>query len=325
MNPKHPMRYPIVLTSLAVLALLAALLLFPGGVQAQDAGVCDRTPEVRDWLLAHLATTDCATVTTAQLNGFSGTNVTDPDSTDDQLLNAIEITGYSSPTLLRSDFEGLSSSAIAAVVIKDSPALRAVPADAFDGFNKGSLKDVFLIRNGIKVIAPGAFDGMSLVATLGLQHNDIVELPGGALSGLTGMTHLDLRGNRLTALPSNLFDGVTRLDDLKLSSNRLETLPVGIFAGLNLGTIEVIDNNIATLPANVFDPVNPGTINLTGNDLTTLDEDIFDGLDATFSDLSLRDNQLTALPTDLFDPLDDSLYLLLLDGNSITIVARGHL
>ena len=85
MNPKHSIRYPIVLTSLAVLALLAAaLFLLPGGVQAQDAGICGRTPEVRDWILARLNATDCATVTTTQLNGISDT-VMKPGDPEDRL------------------------------------------------------------------------------------------------------------------------------------------------------------------------------------------------------------------------------------------------
>ena len=317
MNPKHPTRYLFVLKSLAALALLAALLIIPGGTQAQDAGICDRTPEVRDWLLAMLSASDCATVTTAQLNGITGTNVAYPDgAADDQLQNAIEITGYSSPTLLRSDFKGLTNTGIKAVVISDSPALRAVPADAFDGFSKGSLTEVFLIYNGIKAIAPGAFSDMTALLTLGLRHNDIGELDESVFSGLT-MRDLDLRGNHLTALPSDLFDGLTMIDYLDLSSNNLTTLPEDIFAGLDPSTIYLSDNNIATLPAGVFDPVNPDFIELTGNDLTTLDGAIFAGL-TDLDELSLRDNQLTSLPAALFEPLDDSLQFLLLDGNSIT-------
>ena len=318
MNPKHPTRYLIVLTSLAVLALLAALLMVPGGAHAQNTGICDRTPEVRDWLLARLSATDCATVTTAQLNGITGTSVAHPGGAPgDQLLNAIEITGYSSPTLLRSDFEGLSSGAISTVVIRDSPALRAVPADAFDELSKGSLRNVFLIHNGIKVIAPGAFSDMTALVTLGLWHNDIAALHDGVFSGLTDMTELDLRGNRLTALPSDLFDGLTTIDGLDLSSNSLTTLPEDIFAGLDLDDIRLGDNNIATLPTDVFDPVNPQILDLANNELTTLDEDIFDGL-TNLQFLSLNDNGLTTLPTDLFDPLDNSLNGLSLAGNSIT-------
>ena len=318
MNPKHPIRYLFVLKSLVALALLAALLMVPGGAQAQDAGICERTPEVRDWILARLSATDCATITTTRLNGFSGTNVAHPGGAPgDQLMNAIEITGYSSPTLLSSDFEGLTNTGIKAVVIRDSPALRAVPADAFDELSKGSLTDVFLIHNGIKAIAPGAFSGMTALLTLGLWHNDIAVLHDGVFSGLTALLELDLSGNRLSALPSGLFGGLTSLDVLNLSSNSLTTLPEDIFAGIGPGTIDLADNNIATLPADVFDTVNPVSLDLGNNELTTLDEDIFDGL-TNLQFLSLNGNGLTTLPTDLFDPLDNSLNGLSLAGNSIT-------
>ena len=314
MSAGRPRSYLFVLKSLAVLALLAALLMIPGGAQAQDAGICGRTPEVRDWILARLSATDCATVTTLQLNGIRGTNV-HPAFVESAFQQAMGITGYSSPTLLRSDFEGLTS--ISVVVISDSPALRAVPADAFDGFTKGALVDVVLNHNGIKVIAPGAFSGMFSLVTLGLQHNDLVVLHDGVFSGLTDMTDLDLRGNRLTALPSDLFDGLTLFNDLDLSSNSLTTLPEDIFDGVNVNYIDLQNNNIATLPADVFDYPSPTFIDLSDNSLTTLAEDIFDGHDG-LQELSLRDNRLTALPTELFDGMDSTLTGLDLARNSIT-------
>ena len=46
--------------------------------------------------------------------------------------------------------------------------------------------------NGIKVIAPGAFSGMSSLIGLHLQNNDIAVLPEGALSGLTAVDRLEL-------------------------------------------------------------------------------------------------------------------------------------
>ena len=248
MSAAHPLASLRVLTSLAALALLAAaLFLLPSGAQAQTTSVCDRTPEVETWILRQIpSATNCADVTTTQLNGIAGESVTVPFVSGSSIPGIMWITGYSNPTLLSSDFAGLTG--IRAVLIVDSPALRAVPSDAFDGLTEGSLTHVLLPRNGIKAIGPGAFNGMTAVTRLDLRYNDIVELPEPVFSGLTAMTSLVLRGSRLTALPSDLFDGLTALDNLDLSSNSLTTLPADIFAGLDLQTIDLRRNKITSLP-----------------------------------------------------------------------------
>ena len=108
-------------------SVAAALLLASFGSSAnasppqQVAGVCSRTPEVITWILAQTGDTDCADVTEAELNGITA---------------PVSINGYSNPTLLRSDFAGLTG--VLSVDVAWSPALKRVPADAFAELTKGN-------------------------------------------------------------------------------------------------------------------------------------------------------------------------------------------
>ena len=271
--------------------------------------ICDRTPEVETAVLQIVWISDpdatCSTVTSEQLAAIDG---------------KLYIIGYSNPTLLKSDFEGLTG--ITSIEISRSPMLRTVPADAFDEFNKSGVFDLFLRFSGIKTLEAGAFDGFSNLEILLLQSNQIRDLEEGIFDGLTAMAELNVQENLLTDLPEGIFDDLSNLQILSLHNNRLSTLPDGVFEeNSSLTNISLGQNNLTELDADLFDPLDDSLTDLYfgNNDLTTLPEDIFDGLDG-IARLDFTGNDLTALPVDLFDPLDDSLqYLYLYDNDLATL------
>ena len=282
--------------------------------------ICDRTPEVEEWILAQIPSdTDCGAVTAQQLAAITDPPISALVVAEVTFSNiaALAIEGYSSDILLSSDFAGLTG--ITKVFIFHSPALMAVPAGAFDEFTKSGLTEVNLSHNGLKAIDVDAFDGLTALTNLDLRYNDITELPEGVFSGLTALTLLDLRGNSIAQLAAGIFSGLTALEEIVLSLNSLTTLPTGIFTGLDLEELHLENNSISALPADVFQPLDDTFqfLWLHNNSLTALDEDIFDGLSGLLF-LILSNNDLTALPANLFADLDDSLSLLALNGNEIT-------
>ena len=292
------------------------------------ANICGRTPEVRDWILSKVGISDCAAITNTDLGGIKWT---------------IDIASYSSPTLLDSDFEGLTGEFFT-IFIRNSPALRTVPSDAFDwvankpavtrihlenasietvedgvfdGFT--GLTDLSLVRNAIKTLDPGVFSGLTSLIDLGLFSNDIAYLPENVFSGLTNLQVLDISENRLTALPVGVFSGLTSLQQLSLADNRLTALQAGVFTGLSsLYSLDLSDNRLTTLQAGVFTGLSSlDSLYLNRNDLAELPANTLANL-PSLGKLYLQGNSLTALEPTLFAPVKNTLRFLRLDDNRLT-------
>ena len=289
--------------------------------------ICGRTPEVRDWILSKVGISDCAAITNTDLGGIKG---------------AIGIKGYSSSNLLASDFEGLTGE-FSSILVRNSPALKAVPANAFawvankpavtlislenasietvedgafDGFT--GLADLSLARNAIKTLDPGVFSGLTGLTNLSLFSNDIAYLPENVFSGLTSLQVLAITENRLTALPAGVFSSLTSLQQLSLANNRLTALQASDLTGLtSLQSLSLERNRLTTLPAGLFTGLsNVHALTLHHNDLTTLPSGAFTGLTSLVS-LHLQGNSLTALESTLFAPVKNTLTLLRLDDNGL--------
>ena len=322
-------------TPLAIIAMLILSIFLAGPVSAapqqQTMGICARTPEVQNFLLPLVTATTCDAVTNDQLAAVT---------------SSIRIVEYSSPTLLRSDFEGLTS--VTSFIIGLSPDLKTIPADAFDGFTKSSMTNVSLQSNGVETLEAGVFDGFTSLQRLLIQNTELKTLEPGVFDGLTALTKLDIEAtrirsidedtfeeltaltsltissNEITTLDEDVLDDLTALTKIEISGNDITTLPEGIFDGLTaLTTIELNDNEITSLPQEIFDGHTAvQTIYLFGNQLTTLPVGIFDGL-TNVSLILLEENNLDTLPVDLFDGPDDTLARLYLNDNALTTLPEG--
>ena len=293
----------------------------PLTVVALSLQVCERTPQVRDAIVAAVAgVTDCSAVTAAHLAG-----ITELDASFKSIrsLMAGDFGGLSSLTTLdlfrnqlttlpASVFGGLSALTELGLSLNQ---LTTLPASVFAGLN--SLTELGLSDNQLTTLPASVFAGPSSLTELYLGHNQLTTLPASVFAGLSSLTTLNLSYNQLTTLPASVFAGLSSLGSLQLEDNQLTTLPDGVFAGLSsLWHLGLNSNQFTTLPAGVFGGLSSlGLLELHSNQLTTLPAGVFAGL-SSLTVLKLHSNQLTTLPAGVFAGLS-SLGTLSLQGNSV--------
>ena len=217
-----------------------------------DAGICGRTQQVQDALVAAISeVSDCANVTDTYLAGISG---------------ALDLHDQSIASLQAGDFAGLTSLTI--LDLHDNQ-LSTLPANAFSGLT--TLTTLYLKSNQLSTL-PAAISGLTTLTILDLDSNRLSTLPTNAFSGLTSLTQLYLNFNELSTLPANAFGGLTSLTYLRLDGNQLSTLPANAFSGLTLLTQLWLDGNqLSTLPANAFSGLTSLTyLRLDGNTVNPL-------------------------------------------------------
>ena len=199
--------------------------------------VCDRTPQVRDAIVAAVSgISSCGDVTEAHL---SATTVLD--------LQRKGITA-----LKAGDFDGLNS--LIRLWLRYNE-LSTLPVDIFDGLT--SLTTLYLNSNKLTSFPSGIFDGLTELRDLHLSDNGLTSLPGGIFGGLTELKLIWLRDNALTSLPAGIFHGLSEpLIELEISGNTVNPLPLTVF-------LEKVGTNQfkAAAPSGVpFDIVLPLTI-----------------------------------------------------------------
>ena len=282
---------------MAVLAFAAVVTWHSPALANSDstAGICGRTQQVQDAILAKLSdVSDCANVTDTHLSGITG-ELTLPEN-----ISALK----------PDDFAGLDSLETLYLV---STQISALPEGVFDGLD--SLEFFDLSDNKITTLPEDVFDGLDSLKSLRLSDNQISALPEDLFDELDSLEYFNLSDNQISALPEDVFDGLDNLKSLRLSGNRIGALPEDVFDGLgSLGYVYLQGNRISALPEDVFDGLDSlEWLNLSNNQITTLPEDVFDGLDSLVW-LHLQDNQIGALPEDVFDRLDSLGYLYLQDN-----------
>ena len=175
-------------------------------------GICDRTQQVRDGILAELAdVAECEAVTVANLAGIGRLDL------DDKGIASLEA----------GDFAGLTG--MTALILNDND-LTSLPAGVFSGLT--ALSSLLLVDNDLSSLPGAVFSGLTALRTLGLHENALSSLPGTVFSGLTSLRNVDLHDNDLTSLPGGLFSGLTALVGVDVSGNDLTSLPDGLFSGL---------------------------------------------------------------------------------------------
>ena len=195
-------------------------------------GVCARTEQVRDAIVARISGVDaCEDVTAAQLSGIA----------------SLSITGQNIQTLQSSDFAGLTGLTLLSLSFND---LAGLPADVFSGLT--ALESLDLVDNDISNLPAGVFSGLSALEVLLLGDNDLGNLPAGVFSGLSALEELELDSCELRSLPADVFSGLGSLQSLVLSHNELSSLPAGVFSGLAaLTELKLNGNTVNPLPVSV--------------------------------------------------------------------------
>ena len=140
-----------------------------------SVGICDRTPPVRDAIVAAVtAASDCSQVTEAHLAGMTGT---------------LEVNGLTS--IAAGDFAGLSG--ITGLTLTGS-GIETLPAGLFDGL--GSLTSL-RVQVGLTRLPKDYFRGLGGLTGLNLIGNRLAAggLPDGIFEPLTKLNSIDLTGN----------------------------------------------------------------------------------------------------------------------------------
>ena len=209
------------------------------------AGVCGRTPAVRDALIDRLSVTSCGAVSAANLASITNLSLSGQDLT----------------ALAAGDFAGLTS---LGTLYLTNTALTTLPDGVFDGLN--ALTN--LVVNGtntLTALSPGAFAGLTSLTYLWLDNNGLENLPDGVFSGLTSLTDLRLDFNGLTALSPGAFAGLSSLKTLRLENNELATLPDDVFEPLTaLTDLRLLDNDGAPFSPEAVALPDDGTVPVAG-------------------------------------------------------------
>ena len=194
-------------------------------------GVCGRTGQVREALLARVqsnedAVANCSQVTTAHLRALTGT---------------MDLSNTGITRLKWGDFANLTN---LAVLYLQNNNLQTLPDGVFEDL--ASLETLYLQSNDLQTLPAGVFDGLANLGTLHLRSNDLQTLPDGTFDGLASLGILYLSHNDLRALPAGVFEGLANLWYLSLHYNDLRTLPDGIFQDLAMLRRLQLQNNPGT-------------------------------------------------------------------------------
>ena len=143
-------------------------------------GVCSRTRQVRDAIVAAAPVTTCSAVTDAHLAA----------------ITQLDLPSAAIASLQAGDFTGLS--ALKYLILYDNQ-LSSLPADVFAGLS--ALRELLLYSNRLSSLPAGVFSGLSALEVLQLYNNQLSSLPEGVFAGLSALMWLDLDDNSVDPLP----------------------------------------------------------------------------------------------------------------------------
>ena len=173
-------------------------------------GICDRTQQVQDGIVAAVSGADaCNEVTVADLAG----------------VTSLILLNKGITTLKAGDFAGLTD---LEELLLNQNSLDELPAQVFSGLTK--VRFLRLDGNDLTTLPEDVFSGLTELESLLLQENELRSLRADAFSGLTGLQELDISGNDLTALPDRLFSEQTGITNIDISGNDLRSIPDGLFS-----------------------------------------------------------------------------------------------
>ena len=212
--------------------------------------VCDRTPQVRDAIVAAVpSVSDCNDVTEAYLDTITSLNLRNKG------IRALK----------DGDFDGLI--ALTNLDLSYNGHSVVVPSGIFDKLT--ALTHLNLISTGPQWGWMGFFDKLTALTHLYMHASDFSSgsFSTGIFDKNTTLIHLTLSYNGFSSLPSGIFDKNTNLTELDLHFNDLTSLPSGIFdKNTNLTTLVLFGNQLSSLPNGLFSGLSSLTaLNLSGN------------------------------------------------------------
>ncbi len=275
-------------------------------------GVCDRTPEVRDQIMAQMGVGECTAIedrhlgriVIMQFGGFGSIESWLPDSDGPIPHACADESWFSVRPVGDPSHPSAWSSACTAEPARDgvfatgaagSTAIHTLKTGDFAGLS--NLNQLVIANSGLAELPPRIFADLENLAFLILANNRLARLPEDVFTGPSGLQILALLDNGLTEIPAGIAD-LSRLVELILSSNQLTELPEAMFSGLtSLRSVWLDRNQLTRLPAQ--GPSNAEFLVLTSNQLTEVPPGWFSGAPGLIR-IKLEDNQLVELPPGAF-------------------------
>lgn len=252
-------------------------------VTMSSAGVCDRTPQVRDAIVAEAGRSDCAAVTSADLAAITSLDLAGPRKVITGLDACRESYGRDIPA----HKEEITTSLC-------GPPSQVDSADQTAANSSGG-PEIYALREG-------DFEGLTSLSHLDLKDNWLLQLPEGVFDPLANLGSIDLTRNILTSLPDGVFDSLGQLQAVYVAGNRLSTLPAGFLSGKQaLEIVSVFGNRLTELPEGFLDASQKLRFaNFSSNELTELPGGLLSA-HPELENLSVSGNRLTELPKEFLD------------------------
>ena len=298
----------------------------------EHTGICGRTSQVRDAILAALKMDDCSAVTDAQLAMIPVLDISGPrvlasvapcerrekkwDPTPDEIVR-MEHYGCDGSPEIDETVEAHGAVAMNGFAASNGSAqpgpldpILSLKADDFEGLSGMVILD--LSRNHLRTLPEGVFDGLTSLRRLLMHSNRLTGLPEGVFDDLTSLEWLYMHSNRLASLPDGAFDGLVGLERLIMTSNRIAGLPDNPFDDLtSLRWLYMSGNRIAEIPEGAFDNLgNLQRLYMGANGIAEIPDGVFDNLVA-LQRLFVYSNGIAKIPEDAFDNLGNLQWLYL--------------
>ncbi|KAK9881782.1 hypothetical protein WA026_017300 [Henosepilachna vigintioctopunctata] len=113
--------------------------------------------------------------------------------------------------------------------------------------NIDNIQEIWLARNNISAISPGAFKNLSYTS-ISLNENRIKRIESGVFTNLTEIFSILLARNLIEFIDKDAFSNMTNLREINLSHNRLKYWNSDWFSGSQLVHLDASYNSIEKLP-----------------------------------------------------------------------------
>ena len=217
-----------------------------------SGGICDRTPRVRDRIVAllknrHSYKGNCSGVTEEHLAKLESLDLGRNSSTEDEFTMILK----------RNDFEGLVN--LERLYMRDT-GLRSLPAGVFDGLTK--LEELELNKNKLRSLPAGVFSDLRSLESLKLHDNpSLRSLPYDEFEALPDLTYLrvDLTDRRKLQVDGGEGDA-----SLDVAAGGTATYRVRLMATTNASTSKPVKVTVSSDVSAVT--VSPATLSFTRED-----------------------------------------------------------
>ncbi|XP_058459946.1 protein artichoke isoform X2 [Malaya genurostris] len=198
--------------------------------------------------------------------------------------------------------------------------LDAIPFGALRGH--GTLEQLYLNNNNIRMIERDAFMAMPGLRELRLSNNSLSDLLPMPFWNLPGLKGIDISYNNFRRVDSNLLIGVPSLRRFDISGNSLSVLDPAAFVHTPmLETVNISFNELNLIHPATFHELNHMFEVDAGNNKL---QEFIPGLPIAVERINLARNLITAFPQPPSNSLDlPALRMLDVSGNKLIRVAKG--